>query len=304
MTQVRDDIRDAIRKATGTAVEIASSKTVGGGSIADSQLVTMNDGREWFVKRHPGSEHHPGMFEAECRALQLLNEPGVIRVPRPLTAGPGFLVMEAFRRGAPAADWQEQMGRRLAQLHQATCRDVYGFDRDNYLGTTPQPNDLSADWIDFWRERRLGWQLTLYGRQARADDPVLVLGERLMARLEDRLAGPEEPAVLLHGDLWSGNAAADEAGQPIIYDPASYYGHREAEFGMMRLFGGFTAACEAAYQEVWPLAAGYGERIPVYRLYHELNHLNIFGAMYHSQCVATLRALVQPGPPGGHDDGQ
>ncbi|MGM0632846.1 MAG: fructosamine kinase family protein, partial [Pseudomonadota bacterium] len=88
------------------------------------------------------------------------------------------------------------------------------------------------------------------------------------------------------------NAASDETGQPVIYDPASYYGHREAEFGMMRLFGGFTADCEAAYQEVWPLAGGYEERIPVYRLYHELNHLNLFGAMYHSQCVATLRSLV------------
>lgn len=292
MTAVQTDIRNAIIEATGTEVEIVSSQAVGGGSIADSQLVTMSDDRRWFVKRHPGGEQYPGLFEAEYRALQLLNEPGVIRVPRPLTVGPGFLVMEAFRRGRPAADWQEQMGRQLARLHQSTRRDGFGFDRDNYLGTTPQPNGPSSAWVDFWRERRLGWQLTLYGRQAGADDPVLVLGERLMARLDERLAGPGEPAVLLHGDLWSGNAAADETGQPIIYDPASYYGHREAEFGMMRLFGGFTAACEAAYQEVWPLAAGYGERIPVYRLYHELNHLNLFGAMYHSQCVATLRTLV------------
>lgn len=286
------DIRDAIRQATRNDEKIASSQPVGGGSIADSQLVTMTDGRQWFVKRHPDSEHYPGLFQAEYRALQLLDEPGVIRVPRPLTAGPDFLVMEAFSRGRPAADWQEQMGRRLALLHQFTRRDEYGFDSENYLGTTLQPNNPSADWIAFWREQRLGWQLTLYGRQASADDPVLVLGEQLMARLDDRLAGPAEPAVLLHGDLWSGNAAADETGQPVIYDPASYYGHREAEFGMMRLFGGFTAECEAAYQEVWPLAPGYDERIPVYRLYHELNHLNLFGAMYHSQCVATLRSLV------------
>lgn len=289
---MRNDIREAIRQATGTDAEVASSQAVGGGSIADSQLVTMTDGQQWFVKCHADSEHYPGLFETEYRALQLLDEPGVIRVPRPLAAGPEFLVMEVFTRGSPAADWQEQMGRRLARLHQATRRDGYGFDNDNYLGTTPQPNDPSADWVAFWREQRLGWQLTLYGRQAGVDDPVLVLGEQLMARLEDRLAGPDEPAVLLHGDLWSGNAAADETGQPIIYDPASYYGHREAEFGMMRLFGGFTADCEAAYQEVWPLAAGYEERIPVYRLYHELNHLNLFGAMYHSKCVATLRALV------------
>jgi len=292
MTALQPDIRDAIRQATETDAEIASSRTVGGGSIADSQLVTMSDGRRCFVKRLPGSEQYPGLFEAEYRALRLLDEPGEIRVPRPLTVGPDFLVLEAFEQGSPAADWQQRMGRQLARLHQTTRRKGYGFDSDNYLGTTPQPNDSSADWVDFWRERRLGWQLALYARQAGTDDPVLTLGERLMARLEDRLAGPDEPAVLLHGDLWSGNAAADETGQPVIYDPASYYGHREAEFGMMRLFGGFTEACEAAYREVWPLAAGYEERIPVYRLYHELNHLNIFGAMYHSRCVATLRTLV------------
>ncbi len=292
MVSIPDEIRDAIRQATVAGAEIETCRAVGGGSIADSQRVTMSDGRQWFVKRHPHSDRFPGLFEAEYRALRLLDEPGVIRVPRPLTVGPGYLVMEAFRRGRPATDWQEQMGRRLAQLHQSTRRDGYGFDSDNYLGTTPQPNDFASDWIDFWRERRLGWQLALYGRQAGADDPVLALGERLMARLDDRLAGPDEPAVLLHGDLWAGNAAADETGQPVIYDPASYYGHREAEFGMMRLFGGFTSVCEAAYQDVWPLADGYEERILVYRLYHELNHLNLFGAMYHSQCVATLHTLV------------
>lgn len=286
------EIADAIRQATGSGAEIESSRAVGGGSIADSQLVTMSDGGQWFVKRHAHSDRFPGLFEAEYRALQLLGEPSVIRVPRPLTVGPGYLVMEAFSRGRPASDWQEQLGRRLARLHQATRRDGYGFDSDNYLGTTPQPNGPSAEWVDFWRDRRLGWQLTLYCRKAAVDDPVIILGERLMDRLDDRLAGPDEPAVLLHGDLWSGNAAADETGQPIIYDPACYYGRREAEFGMMRLFGGFTAACEAAYQEVWPLADGCEERIPVYRLYHELNHLNLFGAMYHSQCTETLRALV------------
>lgn len=292
MASLPEEIRAAIRQATETDVDIDSSRGVSGGSIADSQLVTMTNGQQWFVKRHPHSDRFPGLFETEYRALQLLDESGAIRVPRPLAVGPGYLVMEAFRRGSPAADWQEQMGRRLARLHQATRHEEYGFGDDNYLGTTPQPNQPSADWIDFWREQRLGWQLTLYGRRAGADDPVLVMGEQLMERLADRLAGPDEPAVLLHGDLWSGNAAADETGQPVIYDPASYYGHREAEFGMMRLFGGFNADCEAAYQEIWPLTEGAEERIPVYRLYHELNHLNLFGAMYHSQCVATLRALV------------
>jgi protein-ribulosamine 3-kinase len=98
--------------------------------------------------------------------------------------------------------------------------------------------------------------------------------------------------ALLHGDLWSGNAAADHHGKPVIFDPASYYGHREAEFGMMRLFGGFGPRVEAAYQEVWPFEPGNDERIALYRLYHELNHLNLFGAAYYGQCIDTIKALL------------
>ncbi len=102
----------------------------------------------------------------------------------------------------------------------------------------------------------------------------------------------DEAAVLLHGDLWSGNAAADEKGEPIIYDPASYYGHREAEIGMMRMFGGFGPRCEAAYDEVWPLTAGAEQRITLYRLYHELNHLNLFGSSYYQSCISTMESLL------------
>lgn len=274
------------------AVKVVSVEPAGGGSIARSRIVSLADGRRWFVKTMPGDQPYPGLFEAEYEALERLARPGVIHVPRPLAVGPDFLVMEAFRTASPAADWQELMGRQLARLHLATRTDDFGFDVDNYIGTTPQPNARSQDWVSFWREQRLGWQLEVYRRQAPADDPVLQSGERLKDCLEDRLAAVDEPAVLLHGDLWAGNAAAGEKGEPVIFDPASYHGRREAEFGMMRLFGGFDAVCEAAYQEVWPLPDGFEERLPVYRLYHELNHLNLFGAMYHSQCLTTLRGLV------------
>jgi fructosamine-3-kinase len=146
--------------------------------------------------------------------------------------------------------------------------------------------------VTFWREQRLGWQLELFARKAGAEDPLVALGDRLLAKLDELLSGVDEPAVLLHGDLWSGNAAADENGQPIIFDPASYYGRREAEIGMMRLFGGFGPRCEAAYNESWPLADGAERRIPLYRLYHELNHLNLFGRSYYPACMATMESLL------------
>lgn len=288
-----DRLEQVLHEATGDPGDrLVSLEPVGGGDIAESRLAIMDSGQRWFVKYQRGGGSCPGMFPAECLALQRLAAPDAIRVPRPLYASEEMLILEAFRPGRAAPDWQEQMGRQLALLHQATRRQQYGFDCDNWLGFTPQPNPEETDWVTFWREHRLGRQLSLYARGADADDPLLRLGERLMARLDERLAAPDEPAVLLHGDLWSGNAAADENGAPVIFDPASYYGHREAEFGMMRLFGGFSSRCEGAYREVWPLAPGYDERIPVYRLYHELNHLNLFGLVYHAKCLATLRSLL------------
>lgn len=282
-----------LREATGAPKDrLVSLDPVGGGDIADSRMAIMDSGRRWFIKRQRDGVDCPGMFPAEAMALERLAAPDVIRVPRPVYASEDLLIMEAFQPGRAGADWQEQMGRQLALLHQATRQRQYGFDCGNWLGFTPQPNPATQDWVTFWRESRLGHQLSLYARGADADDPVLRLGDQLMNRLEERLSAPDEPAVLLHGDLWSGNAAADEGGAPVIFDPASYYGHREAEFGMMRLFGGFSSRCEEAYREVWPLAPGYDERIPVYRLYHELNHLNLFGSVYHAKCLATLRSLL------------
>ena len=285
----QEDIEQAIGKATGSEARIAGSRGTAGGCIADSSLLRLEDGREFFLKRQSGA---PGIFAMEFRALMLLGEPGVIRVPEPITYGEDFLVMEALRLGRPAPDWQDRMGRALALLHQGQRAPRYGFDGDNWLGRTPQPNGWMEDWADFWRERRLGWQLRLCAEQGNDGDQLLRLGWRLMDQVEELLGEVREQAVLLHGDLWSGNAAADEDGAPVIFDPASYYGHREAEIGMMRLFGGFGPRCEAAYQEVWPLEAGAEERIALYRLYHELNHLNLFGGAYYSACLATVKSLL------------
>ena len=255
-------------------------------------MVSLQDGRRLFVKTHPRARQFPGMFAAEFQGLSLLAAPGVIRVPRAIACDDDFIVMEAIMQSGPRTDWQELMGRRLALLHETTRKVTFGFDRDNYLGTTPQPNAWMDHWVDFWRERRLGWQLELFSSKTDPDDRLLIMGGRLQEQLDELLGGVDEPAVLLHGDLWSGNAAADEQGEPVIFDPACYYGHREAEIGMMRLFGGFGPRCEAAYGEVWPLQPGADRRITLYRLYHELNHLNLFGRGYYSSCITTMKQLL------------
>lgn len=284
-------IEEAISSSTDQEAEVSTSNKAFGGCINDSRIVTLKDNRQFFIKTHAEANLFPGLFETEYEALQLLSAADVINVPKPVAYADDFIVMEVFNQGTQAKDWQEQMGRRLAQLHLTTKKEKYGFSKDNYLGTTRQINDWQNSWLTFWREQRLGYQLKLFSDKTSSDDPLIKSGDRLLNKLDSIIGNVTESAVLLHGDLWSGNAAANEKGEPVIFDPASYYGHREAEIGMMRLFGGFGSRCEAAYAEVWPLEEGSEQRITLYRLYHELNHLNLFGQSYYNSCLSTMNAL-------------
>lgn len=285
-------IEAAISAQTDREAQFADSKHAYGGCINNSRIVSLKDGREFFIKTHSQAKSFPGFFKTEFKALQLLAEPDVIHVPKPIAYDDDFIVMEVFKEGAKADDWQEQMGRRLAQLHKATQNAQYGFEENNYIGTTKQINNWSDSWLNFWREQRLGYQLKLFSEKTDQNDPLLKTGQQLLNKLDSLIGNITEPAVLLHGDLWSGNATANEKGEPVIFDPASYYGHREVEIGMMRMFGGFNAHCEAAYAEVWPLEQGAEKRITLYRLYHELNHLNLFGSGYYQSCLTSINELI------------
>ncbi len=285
-------IEAAISAHTDREAQFSDSRHAYGGCINDSRIVSLKDARQFFIKTHPQASFFPDLFKTEFKALQLLAEPDVIHVPKPIAYDDDFIVMEIFKEGVKANDWQEQIGRRLAELHKATQNSQYGFEEENYIGTTKQINNWSDSWLSFWREQRLGYQLKLFSGKTDRNDPLLKAGEQLLNKLDSLIGNITEPAVLLHGDLWSGNAPAKEKGEPVIFDPASYYGHPEAEIGMMRMFGGFDARCEAAYAEVWPLQGGSEERIGLYRLYHELNHLNLFGSGYYQSCLTSINALI------------
>jgi fructosamine-3-kinase len=262
-----------------------------GGGINQCEILELDDSRRLFVKTHAEGPF-AGMYAAEAKALELLAAPGVLNIPAPLAFDDNYLVLETFTEGRPADDWQEQMGRGLALLHRATRQDRFGFSSNNFLGTTLQVNTWHSNWLEFFRDLRLGYQLRLLRATTSHEDPLITAGETLLDKLIDVLRFDGEPAVLLHGDLWSGNAAANASGEPVIFDPASYYGNREAEFGMMRLFGGFNKRCEDAYQEVWPLRDGFERRFQVYKLYHQLNHLNLFGRSYYGGCLDTIYSLI------------
>lgn len=290
--RLQQKIEQSITAATGDKACIAHYQTANGGSINNSRIISLKDGRSFFIKSLPGGVSYPGIFTAEFKGLELLATAGAIRIPKTVVCNPEYIVLEMFQETEKPDNWNEKLGRQLAQLHLSTTTEIYGFEMDNYLGVTPQPNEWASRWLDFWRDQRLGWQLELFSRKTSVDDKLLKLGDRIMPKLDDFLGAVTEPAVLLHGDLWSGNAAADESGEPIIYDPACYYGHREAEFGIMRMFGGFGERCEAAYNEVWSWDEGVKERGIIYQLYHELNHLNLFGKGYYQSCINSLESLV------------
>lgn len=213
------------------------------------------------------------MYAAEFEGLLALRAAG-IRAPEPYRHGEAFIEMEQLELGG-RADWPA-MGRMLARLHRKT-HDRFGWSTDNWIGLSPQKNGWSEDWVAFFRDCRLKPQLQRAGLS-------------LDFRIEKLFKRYAPIPSLLHGDLWSGNAGFMPEG-PVIFDPAVYYGDREADLAMTELFGGFPAAFYAAYQKEYPLDGGYSRRKHLYNLYHLLNHLNLFGAGYRAQVEATLGLL-------------
>ena len=245
-----------------------------------------------FVK-----EAGPGrldMLEAERAGLEALRATGALRVPAPLAlgdfAGGCYLALEwiDFRPASPAAE--ERLGEQLAALHRNRA-DRFGFDRDNYIGSTPQPNGWSDDWVAFLRERRIGFQLELAARNGHGRR-LQERGRQLLDLLGVFFATYQPRPSLLHGDLWGGNWGTDASGMPVIYDPAAYYGDREADIAMTRLFGGFGPRFHSAYVASWPLDQAAGTRRDLYNLYHVLNHLNLFGGSYRAQAESTIDRLL------------
>lgn len=262
---------------------------LGGGCINDAWRLT-DKKRRFFVKLNT-QNRQISMFAAEFSGLLVLYESGAIRVPKPLCygarAGASYLVTEYLPLTGNAD--QRKLGRQLAVLHRH-AGTYYGWERDNTLGTTPQPNTPGNDWTAFWREQRLGHQLRLAAENGYGAS-LQKAGDALLSKVNKLLTHKPQPS-LLHGDLWSGNASGLEDGTPVIFDPAVYYGDRETDIAMTELFGGFGRDFYAAYCEQWPLDEGYRVRKDLYNLYHILNHLNLFGGGYLSQAQHLINRLL------------
>jgi len=282
----------------GAPVELAS---IGGGCIADAGVATFADGSKAFVKRAAGAPDmfEPDMFEREAEGLRALAAAEAIRVPQVLAVGEQALVLEMIQEAPKKRGFFEAFGQDFAKLH-AHRGKAFGFLHDNFIGSTRQRNDPldgpwdeaaeddGSTWPEFFVERRLRFQLRL-AVNAGHDRELERLLDRAEARIIELLSAAIELPSILHGDLWSGNFIVDDRGQACLIDPAVYYGHREADLAMTRLFGGFDASFYGAYAEAWPLAPGHQDRLAIYQLYHLLNHLNLFGSGYFAQSQRILQ---------------
>jgi fructosamine-3-kinase len=266
---------------------VSSSLPVAGGCISNGTILKTDSGDSFFLKQNHGAQID--MFQRETEGLLALDTTVGPRVPEPYIHGPQFLLLEDLSPGQPANDYWETLGRQLASLHQGT-HPKFGFDHDNYIGSTPQPNAWNEDGYVFFAENRLQFQALLAEKQGLLENEDLRRVESIISKL-DKLVPPQQ-ASLIHGDLWSGNAISDSDGQPVIIDPAVHYGWAEAELGMTALFGGFPGDFYQAYLEVTPLIQGWRERFPIYNLYHLLNHLNIFGSGYLGQVRTILNRFA------------
>lgn len=281
-------IENAITGATGHRFTLARADPAFGGCINQCFVLTSGMGKQYFVKVNAPATA-PG-FQQEWEALSAIAATGTVRVPRAVAQGANtqhaFLVLEFLPLQPLEEPSFEELGRQLAALHRHTS-GAFGWPQDNLIGSSPQFNGWLPEWPDFFRTRRLEPQLAWAANQGLS----LQQAPELLQCLE-QLLDHHPAASLVHGDLWAGNAAAVSDREPVLMDPASYYGDREVDLAFSVMFGGFSDAFYGAYEEAFPLPDGAHIRMRLYNLYHELNHFNLFGGGYGEQARQTIDWLL------------
>ena len=289
-------IGNHITEVTGKKFTVSKWQVLNGGCI--NRAFSITDGRDYYFVKH-NTVNHVEMFAAEELGLQNLWESHTIRVPKPIcygvTENNSYIVLEWLDLESPGdQNAYYLMGKKLAELHrwqnpEVEYQDKFGWVRNNTIGSTLQINTWDDSWIEFWTEYRLGFQLRLAAKKG-GNFP---LADHILSAVKTILANHAPRPSLVHGDLWGGNAGVTEDGEPVIYDPAVYWGDREVDLAMTELFGSFPSEFYQGYNEVWPLSEGYEYRKILYNLYHVLNHYNLFGGSYGGQANSMIKYLLR-----------
>ena len=267
--------------------QITKVSRLSGGDINDAyKLETVS--KSYFIKTN--SPNVGDLFQREEQGINLLQEANVIHVPKVIGSGSNlgtpYLLLEFVEKGSPQHNFWEAFANQLGKLHQVT-QEQFGLDHDNYIGRLPQDNSKNTSWTEFFIQNRVEPQLRLAREKGLVDSKLIHNMEQLYTQLASIF--PKEPPALIHGDLWSGNFMSDKHGNPCIYDPAVYFGHREMELAFTQLFGGFDREFYEYYQNAYPLSPGFDSRVDIYNLYPLLVHVNLFGPSYLSGIKMTLK---------------
>lgn len=297
---VKENIEKLLTENSAEEIRIKPGVSISGGCINSAMTVYSNSGDTFFLKYNTSAS--PKMFQAEAKGLMELAKAKAISIPRVIAYSEDsskdtpFILMEYIQSIQKAKDFDELFGRQFAELHKYSSDEYdgkFGFIENNFIGSTDQINDWTDSWVDFLREKRLGFQIDLARKNNYWKPELEKLWESLSSQLDDFIGSIDEKPSLLHGDLWSGNYLVGTKGEPCIIDPAVYYGSREADLAMTELFGGFSPEFYSAYKESYPLESGYEERSKIYKLYHLLNHLNLFGTGYLTQVQSILEYFAR-----------
>ncbi len=285
---LNENIKTRIENQLHKKIKTITSLT--GGCISNAYKVTFDDNSSAFVKYNPSIGDK--MFTNEANGLIELNKASAIRIPKVFYFDSELIITELISPSSKKKDFFQEFGRRFADLHKFTSAQ-YGFYEDNFIGSNPQINipvdDEKNNWVKFYFNKRILYQFKLAEKNGYSASELKNGISKLENKIEEILSGSDNLKSLLHGDLWGGNYMVDENGEACLIDPAVYYGNREADLAMTKLFGGFSSEFYQAYNETLPLPEGYDYRENIYKLYHVLNHLNLFGGGYFSQAMSLIK---------------
>ncbi|GJQ08744.1 hypothetical protein GpartN1_g535.t1 [Galdieria partita] len=293
--QLEEKISSAVSAATGKEFKASIGPSVGGGCVSDTRVILSKDSDSLKFFAKIGTPSEVSMLAAEYYGVLEMYNTETIRLPKPIcydsTDRFSFLILENLNMTSRAGRREYQLlGKQLARLHRCTSDRGFGWHRGNTIGPTPQLNPWTSSWTEFFVNYRLHYQMELAKRnnlKFEHEEGLLHKVEKLLNQKQDVIPS------LVHGDLWSGNIGFLTSGEPVIFDPATYYGDREVDIAMTELFGRLPEDFYVAYNDEFPLTEGYEQRRIVYNLYHVLNHFNLFGGMYGRKAKGMMQEIME-----------